>query len=162
MTPNTNMGRLYTDGASKTIVFGERYRNYRIDNGWGNVWGHGAWNMRFMAVFAYGNRDGATSYLQCNSLNHNNVGPNSKPQALPTGACARSPPGSTVTRGGRCAHPIRAKFRAISDGSSTVSTRVDVRLPPGASRTGRPTRGLVGKGGTPGSGSTGSQAIHGI
>ena len=81
MTPNTNMGRLYTDGASKTIVFGERYRNCRIDNGWGNVWGHGAWNMRFMAVFAYGSRDGATSYLQCNSLNHNNVGPNSKPQA---------------------------------------------------------------------------------
>jgi prepilin-type N-terminal cleavage/methylation domain-containing protein len=80
MTPSTTMGRLYTDGTSKTITFGERYRTCRSDNAWGNVWGHGPWNMRFMAVFAYGSRDGATSYLQCNSLNHNNVGPNSKPQ----------------------------------------------------------------------------------
>ena len=80
MTPSMTLGRLYTDGTSKTIVFGERYRHCRTDNGWGNAWGHGAWNMRFFAVFAYGSRDGATSYLQCNSLNHSNVGPNSKPQ----------------------------------------------------------------------------------
>ena len=80
MTPRINMDRLFRDGTSKTITFGERYRNCRSDNGWGNVWGHGPWNMRFMAVFAYGSRNGATSFLQCNSLNHNNVGPNSKPQ----------------------------------------------------------------------------------
>jgi len=83
MTPNITMGRLYTDGMSKTIVFGERYRHCRTDNAWGNTWGMGAFNMRFMAVFAYGSRDGTASFLNCNSLNHNNVGPNSKPQ--PTG-----------------------------------------------------------------------------
>ena len=85
MTPRTNMGRLYTDGTSKTIVFGERYRTCLSGNEYGNVWGHGPWNMRFMPVFAYGSRDGTTSFLQCQSLNHNNVGPNSKPQ----------PPGNT-------------------------------------------------------------------
>lgn len=34
MTPSIDMVRLYTDGTSKTIVFGERYRNCRSDNGW--------------------------------------------------------------------------------------------------------------------------------
>ena len=80
MTPNTDIGRLFTDGTSKTIVFGEKYRVCQTDGNRGNMWAHGAWNVSFMPLFAFGNRAGTTSYTQCGGSSHNNVGPSSKPQ----------------------------------------------------------------------------------
>lgn len=81
MTPNVDIGRLFTDGTSKTIVFGEKYRVCRTNGDNGNMWAHGPWHVSYMAVFAYGNRAGTTSYTECGGSNHNNVGPTSKPQA---------------------------------------------------------------------------------
>ncbi len=80
MTPNIDIGRLFTDGTSKTIVFGEKYRVCQTNGDKGNMWAHGAWNVSFMPLFAYGNRAGTTSYTQCGGSSHNNVGPSSKPQ----------------------------------------------------------------------------------
>lgn len=80
MTPNTDLGRLCTDGTSKTIVLGEKYRVCRTDGWGGNTWAHGPWNMILMPLFAYGNRAGTTNYTTCGGANDNNVGPVSKPQ----------------------------------------------------------------------------------
>ena len=80
MTPNIDIGRLFTDGTSKTIVFGEKYRVCQTNGNSGNMWAHGAWNVRYMPVFAFGNRAGTTSYTQCGGSSHNNVGAASKPQ----------------------------------------------------------------------------------
>ena len=81
MTPSTDLGRLCTDGTSKTIVLGEKYRVCQTNGAFGNMWAHGPWNMRYMPLFAFGNRAGTTSYTECGGSNHNNVGPTSKPQA---------------------------------------------------------------------------------
>ena len=37
MTPNTDIGRLFTDGTSKTIVFGEKYRVCQTNGDRGNM-----------------------------------------------------------------------------------------------------------------------------
>lgn len=79
MTPNTDLGRLCTDGTSKTIVFGEKYRVCST-SGYSNMWGHGPWNVSYMPLFAFGNRTGATKYTTCGGHNHENVGSTSKPQ----------------------------------------------------------------------------------
>jgi len=81
MTPNVDIGRLFTDGTSKTIVFGEKYRVCHTPNRNGNTWAHGPWNLSYMPLFAYGNRGGTTHYTSCGGSSHNNVGPTSKPQA---------------------------------------------------------------------------------
>lgn len=82
LSPRTSPGRLFTDGMSKTIVFGEKYRVCRSDlTSPGNIWGHGPSGMQYMPLFAYGNSAGTASYVQCQGLDHNNVGPNSKPQS---------------------------------------------------------------------------------
>jgi prepilin-type processing-associated H-X9-DG protein len=81
MSPNIDLGRLCTDGTSKTIVVGEKYRVCQTNSDGGNMWAHGPWFMSYMAVFAYGNRAGTTSYTTCSGSSHNNVGPTSKPQA---------------------------------------------------------------------------------
>lgn len=77
---NTTMDRLFTDGTSKTLVFAEKYRVCRTDGFFGNVWGGGAWDARFLPMFAFGSRNGVTSFVNCEGRDHNNVGPNSKPQ----------------------------------------------------------------------------------
>lgn len=79
-SPNTTMDRLFTDGTSKTLVFAEKYRVCRTDGFFGNAWGVGAWDARFLPMFAFGSRNGVTSFVNCEGRNHNNVGPNSKPQ----------------------------------------------------------------------------------
>lgn len=79
MTPHIGMG-LFADGTSMTIVFGEKYRTCQTNADKGNMWAHGAWNMTYMPLFAYGNREGTTSYKACGGIDHNNVGPLSKPQ----------------------------------------------------------------------------------
>jgi prepilin-type N-terminal cleavage/methylation domain-containing protein/prepilin-type processing-associated H-X9-DG protein len=70
-----------TDGTSQTILFAEKYRRCG-DNG--SLWGHGNWNVPWMAIFAYGNRAGTQNY-QANCLPYipqyaASVGPNSAPQ----------------------------------------------------------------------------------
>jgi len=99
LTPRTELGRLFTDGTSKTIVFGEKYRHCLASNtGGGNIWGHGAWDMKWMPVFAYGSRNGVTAFANCGSASgYKPVGPESKPQptggvvsALGTATCASS------------------------------------------------------------------------
>lgn len=80
MTPNTDFGRLFTDGTSKTIVLGEKYRVCETSGLKGNSWANGPWSINRMALFAFGNRAGTTSYTQCGGSSHNNVGPTSKPQ----------------------------------------------------------------------------------
>ena len=81
MTPSTDLGRLFADGTSKTVVLGEKYRVCRTDGLNGNSWAHGPWNIAYLPLFAYGNRAGTTSSTTCGGQNHNNVGPTSKPQA---------------------------------------------------------------------------------
>jgi prepilin-type N-terminal cleavage/methylation domain-containing protein len=82
-TPSTDMGRLFTDGTSKTLVFGEKYRTCQTNSDAGNMWGGGAWNVTYMAIFAFGSRDGLTAYRWCGAAwpHHNPVGPASKPQS---------------------------------------------------------------------------------
>jgi prepilin-type N-terminal cleavage/methylation domain-containing protein len=79
LTPTTNLAAV-RDGASNTLVIGEKYRTCRIDGAFSNEWGGGAWQMRSLPVFAYGNATGSTSFTTCKGNNHNNVGPLSKPQ----------------------------------------------------------------------------------
>jgi prepilin-type N-terminal cleavage/methylation domain-containing protein len=73
--------KAFTDGTSKTLVFGEKYRVCRTDGFFGNMWSGTPWDMRFHPIFAFGSRDGVTSFVSCSGLDHGNVGPNSKPQA---------------------------------------------------------------------------------
>lgn len=68
------------DGTSNTLLLAEKYRVCRTDGHHGNQWGGGAWNMRTLPVFAFGDPSGATSFSNCLGSSHNNVGPNSKPQ----------------------------------------------------------------------------------
>jgi prepilin-type N-terminal cleavage/methylation domain-containing protein len=112
LTPQIDMGRLFTDGTTKTLVFGEKYRHCRSDNGGGsgNVWGHGAWSIKIMPVFAYGSRDGVTPFANCNALSaHKPVGPESKPQ----------PSGNTVSSEGTTTCSM-ARTQAIHSDSMTA------------------------------------------
>ena len=51
------------DGSSNTIFFAERYRVCKPGGViYASLWGHGAWNMPYMAHFAYGNPLGTKGY----------------------------------------------------------------------------------------------------
>jgi len=67
------------DGTSNTLLFAEKYR--RCGNN-GSLWGHGSWNVPWMALFAYGNRAGTAGYAS-NSSPPGVVGPASKFQTQP-------------------------------------------------------------------------------
>jgi prepilin-type N-terminal cleavage/methylation domain-containing protein len=47
------------DGTSNTIFFTEKFTRC---NGFGSLWGHGNWEFNWMAMFAYGNRQGTQGY----------------------------------------------------------------------------------------------------
>ena len=79
-TPQIDVGRRFTDGTSKTIVFGEKYRTCHSGAQQTNPWGHVASVVRLTPIFAYGNPQGTVSYTECGGRNDNNVGPASKPQ----------------------------------------------------------------------------------
>lgn len=88
MTPRTNFGRIFTDGLSKTILMGEKYRTCVKGSGQGtsegNMWAMGPWNIRWMSIFAYGQRDGtpfASTACQGPQTSDNPVGELSKPRA---------------------------------------------------------------------------------
>jgi prepilin-type N-terminal cleavage/methylation domain-containing protein/prepilin-type processing-associated H-X9-DG protein len=63
-----------SDGTSNTIFYAEKYRRC---GGNGSLWGHGSWNVPWMAMFAYGNRAGTAGYGS-NSSPAGAVGPGSK------------------------------------------------------------------------------------
>jgi prepilin-type N-terminal cleavage/methylation domain-containing protein/prepilin-type processing-associated H-X9-DG protein len=63
-----------SDGTSNTIFYAEKYRRC---GGTGSLWGHGSWNVPWMAIFAYGNRAGNSGYTS-NSSPAGVVGPASK------------------------------------------------------------------------------------
>jgi prepilin-type N-terminal cleavage/methylation domain-containing protein/prepilin-type processing-associated H-X9-DG protein len=69
----------FADGTSNTIVFAEKFRRC---GSYGSLWGHGSWNVPWMALFAYGNRDGTAGYSS-NANPAGSVGPGSKFQVQP-------------------------------------------------------------------------------
>ncbi|VTS05675.1 DUF1559 domain-containing protein [Tuwongella immobilis] len=68
-----------SDGTSNTIMFAEKYR--RCGNN-GSLWGHGAWNVPWMPIFAYGSENGLVAYAS-NSGPAGSVGVASKFQVQP-------------------------------------------------------------------------------
>jgi type II secretory pathway pseudopilin PulG len=52
------------DGSSNTIFFAEKFRQCVVPSAgtYASLWGHGFWNVPYMAEFAYGNRAGTTGY----------------------------------------------------------------------------------------------------
>ncbi len=69
-----------SDGTSNTIFFAEKFRT--CNESFAPLWGHGAWNVAYMPIFAYGSRNGMTNYDVGSSL-AGVVGPNSKFQNIP-------------------------------------------------------------------------------
>jgi prepilin-type N-terminal cleavage/methylation domain-containing protein len=67
------------DGTSNTVFFAEKLRSCNAD--YANLWGHGYWNVSYMAIFAYGSADGTTGYT-ANSAFAGMVGPNAKFQTV--------------------------------------------------------------------------------
>lgn len=126
LTPQTETGRLFTDGTSKPLVFGEKYRHCRADNiGSGNIWGHGAWTMRYMPVFAYGSRDGVTAFANCSSSSLDKpVGPESKPQ--PTGPAVSAEGTNTCASSRTQAIHSDSMTAGFADGSiRMIATSID-------------------------------------
>ncbi len=69
-----------TDGTSNTVFFAEKFRTCNLN--YSPLWGHGAWNVSYMPIFAYGSANGATGYT-ANSAYAGMVGTNAKPQVIP-------------------------------------------------------------------------------
>ena len=88
----------FTDGTSNTIAYAEKYRRC---GSYGSLWGHGSWNVPWMALFAYGNAAGTAGYAS-NANPAGEVGPGSKflvqPNPYAT-ACDPMRPASPHTAG---------------------------------------------------------------
>jgi prepilin-type N-terminal cleavage/methylation domain-containing protein len=106
----------FTDGTSNTIVFAEKYR--RCGNN-GSLWGHGSWNVPWMAIFAYGNRAGTQGYSS-NSGPAGVVGAASKFQSQPN-------PWATACNPSMAASPHTGGIQVgLGDGSvRTIATSID-------------------------------------
>ncbi len=70
-----------SDGTSNTIMYGERFRTAGYGGDYASLWGHGYWNVPYMAAFAYGNQYGTQGYTSYDGLG-GSVGPSSTPQQL--------------------------------------------------------------------------------
>jgi len=115
MTPQTSF-RLFSDGTSKTITFAEKNRFCNGGAGLSCIWGHGPWTQPYMAMFAYGSRDGGTMYWANNGWSE--VGVRSKPQDNPADADCYWPVPQSRHPGGIVA--------GIADGSTRfVSASID-------------------------------------
>jgi prepilin-type N-terminal cleavage/methylation domain-containing protein len=79
------------DGSSNTIFFAERFRRCR-PNGleYASLWAHGAWNMPYMAHFAYGNPQGTVGYSAFTGV-VGVVGPDSRFQTVPQNSLQCNP-----------------------------------------------------------------------
>jgi type II secretory pathway pseudopilin PulG len=95
MVGSSSIPATFTDGTSNTMLFAEKYRRCGPT---GSLWGHGSWDVPWMALFAYGNRAGTAGYASnCISGPAGIVGPASKFQSQPTPwetACTPSRPAS--------------------------------------------------------------------
>ncbi len=67
------------DGSSNTVLFAERLRSCNQD--YSPLWGHGWWNISYMAIFAYGSQDGSTGYTASSAFT-GMVGANAKFQQV--------------------------------------------------------------------------------
>ena len=98
---NPNLSQI-TDGTTNTIGFAEKFRRC---GGEGSLWGHGSWNVPYMALFAYGDRKGTTGYTSNTAVSGYTaapgvVGPASKPITQPNPWKANCDPARTTS-----AHP---------------------------------------------------------
>src|SRR5262249_34846294 len=79
------------DGTSNTIFFAEKFRNCKPGGAaYASLWGHGAWNIPYMATFADGKPDGSAGYA-ANSGYFGVVGPSSRFQIIPQSSTACNP-----------------------------------------------------------------------
>jgi len=118
MSPN-NTWKLFSDGTSKTVMFGEKYRLFESTTSWGGLWAHGAWQVTYMPLFAYGSRDGVTAFTS-QAIRGGKVGPASKPQSNPkwdSMACD-----ITVTQSG---HPGQIVVGMADGGARTIDAGID-------------------------------------
>ncbi len=71
----------FQDGTSNTIMFAEKSA---LCGSEGSLWGHGGWENNWMAMFAYGNRQGTQGYQAPGGwIGPGKVGPGSKFQMSP-------------------------------------------------------------------------------
>jgi hypothetical protein len=93
--PNMQTGlslQAIQDGTSNTVLFAEKFRQCQPGgNQYASLWGHGAWNVPYMPLFAYGSADGSTGYSQ-NSAYAGQVGTNAKFQTIPQGQLSQCNP----------------------------------------------------------------------
>jgi prepilin-type N-terminal cleavage/methylation domain-containing protein len=79
------------DGSSNTIFFAERHRRCRPGGAeYASLWAHGAWNMPYMAHFAYGNPQGTVGYSGFTGV-VGVVGPSSRFQTVPQNSLQCNP-----------------------------------------------------------------------
>jgi len=80
-----------SDGSSNTIFFAERFRRCLVGTDiYASLWGHGFWNVPYMAEFAYGNRAGTSGY-KANTGIRGVVGPSSLFQTIPQSSTKCNP-----------------------------------------------------------------------
>jgi hypothetical protein len=100
------------DGTSNTVLFAEKYKRC---GSYGSLWGHGAWNVPWMALFAYGTADGSQGYSS-NSNPAGSVGPGSKFLVQPT-------PWATACDPSRAASPHAGGINlGLGDGSARFAS----------------------------------------
>jgi prepilin-type N-terminal cleavage/methylation domain-containing protein/prepilin-type processing-associated H-X9-DG protein len=124
MTPQTDIERLFVDGTSKTIVFGEKYRVCQRNNLYPNAWAGLPVHVNGMPIFAYGDRTGTTSFTQCGGYSYNNVGALSKPQ--PAGSPVSSQDVNTCATSRTQAIHSNRMMAGFADGSvRTIGIDID-------------------------------------
>jgi prepilin-type processing-associated H-X9-DG protein len=109
-----------TDGASNTIGFAEKYRRC---GSCASIWGHGNWDVPYMALFAYGSRGNATTppvgYTSASSP-PGAVGPGSKPVGNPEPWATHCDPTRTTS-----AHPGGLNVAMMDGAVKFVSFSID-------------------------------------
>jgi len=80
-----------SDGTSNTVFFAEKFRRCSPGGAaYASLWGHGGWNMPYMATFAYGDPTGSVGYAQRSGI-VGVVGLNAMFQVIPQNSTACNP-----------------------------------------------------------------------
>ena len=80
-----------SDGTSNTVFFAEKFRQCNASGAtYASLWGHGAWNVPYMAEFAYGDQSGTVGYTQMTAI-VGVVGVNAMFQVIPQNSPACNP-----------------------------------------------------------------------
>jgi prepilin-type N-terminal cleavage/methylation domain-containing protein len=107
-----NIPNTIPDGASNTLLFAEKYRHC---GSYGSLWGHGSWNVPWMALFAYGKADGSAGYAS-NANPAGSVGSGSKFLVQPS-------PWQTACDPSRAASPHAGGIHVgLGDGSARFAS----------------------------------------